>query len=101
MGAPAQRIEPRETVTVEKDMSRERIARLLEGTTAGALAPKAGWRPWMISAGVLLGCACSVKWSGLYLLATIGIMTVIWDGTALRAVKAKVWSWKPWFTRLG
>ena len=45
----------------------------------------------MISAGVLLGCACSVKWSGLYLLATIGIMTVIWDGTALRAVKAKVW----------
>lgn len=75
----------------DRQSQRERIARLLEGTTAGALAPKAGWRPWMISAGVLLGCACSVKWSGLYLLATIGIMTVIWDGTALRAVKAKVW----------
>lgn len=75
----------------DRQSQRERIARLLEGTTEGALAPKAGWRPWMISAGVLLGCACSVKWSGLYLLATIGIMTVIWDGTALRAVKAKVW----------
>ena len=75
----------------DRQSQRERIARLLEGTAAGALAPKAGWRPWMISAGVLLGCACSVKWSGLYLLATIGIMTVIWDGTALRAVKAKVW----------
>lgn len=75
----------------DRQSQRERIARLLEGTVAGALAPKAGWRPWMISAGVLLGCACSVKWSGLYLLATIGIMTVIWDGTALRAVKAKVW----------
>lgn len=75
----------------DRQSQRERIARLLEGTTAGALAPKAGWRPWMIGAGVLLGCACSVKWSGLYLLATIGIMTVIWDGTALRAVKAKVW----------
>lgn len=75
----------------DRQSQRERIARLLEGTPAGALAPKAGWRPWMISAGVLLGCACSVKWSGLYLLATIGIMTVIWDGTALRAVKAKVW----------
>ena len=75
----------------DRQSQRERIARLLEGTAAGALAPKAGWRPWMISAGVLLGCACSVKWSGLYLLATIGIMTVIWDGAALRAVKAKVW----------
>lgn len=75
----------------DRQSQRERIARLLEDTAAGALAPKAGWRPWMISAGVLLGCACSVKWSGLYLLATIGIMTVIWDGTALRAVKAKVW----------
>ncbi len=75
----------------DRQSQRERIARLLEGTAAGALAPKAGWRPWMISAGVLLGCACSVKWSGLYLLATIGIMTVIWDGTALRDVKAKVW----------
>ena len=75
----------------DRQSQRERIARLLEGTTEGALAPKAGWRPWMISAGVLLGCACSVKWSGLYLLATIGVMTVIWDGTALRAVKAKVW----------
>lgn len=75
----------------DRQSQRERIARLLEGTAAGALAPKAGWRPWMISAGVLLGCACSVKWSGLYLLATIGIMTVIWDGTALRVVKAKVW----------
>lgn len=75
----------------DRQSQRERIARLLEGTAAGALAPKAGWRPWMIGAGVLLGCACSVKWSGLYLLATIGIMTVIWDGTALRAVKAKVW----------
>lgn len=75
----------------DRQSQRERIARLLEGTAEGALAPKAGWRPWMISAGVLLGCACSVKWSGLYLLATIGIMTVIWDGTALRAVKAKVW----------
>ena len=75
----------------DRQSQRERIARLLEGAAAGALAPKAGWRPWMISAGVLLGCACSVKWSGLYLLATIGIMTVIWDGTALRAVKAKVW----------
>ena len=75
----------------DRQSQRERIARLLAGTAAGALAPKAGWRPWMISAGVLLGCACSVKWSGLYLLATIGIMTVIWDGTALRAVKAKVW----------
>lgn len=75
----------------DRQSQRERIARLLEGTAEGALAPKAGWRPWMIGAGVLLGCACSVKWSGLYLLATIGIMTVIWDGTALRAVKAKVW----------
>ena len=50
---PAQRIEPRETVTVEQDMSRERIARLAAelagiagtneaGTGSGASAPHAG-----------------------------------------------------------
>ena len=29
----------------DRQSQRERIARLLEGTAAGALAPKAGWRP--------------------------------------------------------
>ncbi len=35
------------------------------------------FRPWLISAGVALGAASSIKWSGLYLLAGIGLYMVV------------------------
>lgn len=41
-------------------------------------------RPWRLLAGVLLGMACAVKWSGLYMLAVFGILTVLWDWWARR-----------------
>lgn len=37
------------------------------------------WRPWRITAGVLLGLACAVKWSGLWYLAAFGLLTVFWE----------------------
>ncbi|MCL1801690.1 MAG: phospholipid carrier-dependent glycosyltransferase, partial [Promicromonosporaceae bacterium] len=45
-----------------------------------------GWRWWRLAAGVLLGLACGVKWSGIYFLAGFGVLTVLWDLLARRQV---------------
>ena len=41
--------------------------------------PRLGPRPWRWAAGISLGLACGVKWSGLWFVAIFGLMTVIWD----------------------
>ena len=42
-----------------------------------AVGPNAGNRPWLLAAGILAGLACSVKWSGIYALAFLGIFVAI------------------------
>lgn len=54
---------------------------------------RAGLRPWRLVAGVMLGLACSVKWSGIYFLAVFGIMTVLWDWWARRTAAQRKWAW--------
>ena len=54
---------------------------------------RAGLRPWRLVAGVMLGLACSVKWSGIYFLAVFGIMTVLWDWWARRTAGQRSWAW--------
>lgn len=39
------------------------------------------WRPWLIVCGVVLGAACAVKWSGIYVLAVFGIVAWVWTLT--------------------
>lgn len=41
--------------------------------------PGFGIRPWRIAAGLSLGLACGVKWSGLWYVALFGLLTVYWD----------------------
>ena len=41
--------------------------------------PRLGARPWIYAAGISLGLAMGVKWSGLYALAVFGILLVLWD----------------------
>ena len=41
--------------------------------------PRLGARPWIFAAGISLGLATGVKWSGLYALAVFGILLVLWD----------------------
>ncbi|MDO4243503.1 MAG: phospholipid carrier-dependent glycosyltransferase [Actinomyces sp.] len=75
----------------DRQWSRARLARDLAGTPPNHLAPRAHLRPWLLAAGVCLGLTCSIKWSGLYLLAAVGILVVVWDTLALRRVRAKAW----------
>ncbi|MFZ1286124.1 MAG: phospholipid carrier-dependent glycosyltransferase, partial [Candidatus Phosphoribacter sp.] len=50
------------------------------------LGPRLGCRPWRWFAGLMLGLAIGTKWSGLYFLAVFGLLTVLWDVGARRAV---------------
>ena len=65
-------------------------------TEVSPISAGAGWqflprtfRWWRLVAGVLLGLACGVKWSGAYFLAGFGLLTVLWDLTAYRAMARK------------
>ncbi|WP_404438432.1 phospholipid carrier-dependent glycosyltransferase [Microbacterium aerolatum] len=48
-------------------------------------------RPWVIAAGVALGAATAVKWSGLYALAGLGIYLVVTDALARRRAGVAYW----------
>jgi dolichyl-phosphate-mannose--protein O-mannosyl transferase len=54
--------------------------------------PWLGFRWWRLLAGVLLGLAAGVKWSGIYFLAVFGLLTVLWDLMARRAVAREIYS---------
>lgn len=80
---------------LDRDRTRKRLAKRAETTdpaTWGAWGPHLGWRPWRIAAGVSLGLACGVKWSGIYYVIGFGLLTVLWDVGARRAIGAR----KPW-----
>jgi dolichyl-phosphate-mannose--protein O-mannosyl transferase len=49
-------------------------------------------RPWLLAAGVALGAATSVKWSGLYFLAAFGLYVVISEALARRDAGQKHWA---------
>lgn len=104
---------------------RERMYRAYLGNRVheSELGPRFGFRWWRFAAGVCLGLALSVKWSGLYYMAFFGIMTVVLDyllrrryqvarpflGTLVRdcfpafasvvilPVALYAWSWRAWF----
>ena len=48
-------------------------------------------RWWLVAAGVALGLACGVKWSGIYAVAVFGVMVFVWDTCARRAVGVRPW----------
>lgn len=54
-----------------------------------------GWGGWLLVAGVLLGAATAVKWSGLYALAAFGVWVVIVETIRLRkARRGKPFVWR-------
>ena len=76
-------------VVADRDQVRARLAAAVADDpdapgADSAAGVKLGARWWRFGAGVLLGCLCAVKWSGVYWVAAFGVMTVIWDITARR-----------------
>ncbi len=75
---------------IDRDRSRallaRKVAELPDGRVVKGFGPSLGWRPWRWVAGVCLGLATGTKWSGLFFLAAFGVMTVLWDLGARRAV---------------
>ncbi|MDQ3465940.1 MAG: phospholipid carrier-dependent glycosyltransferase [Actinomycetota bacterium] len=93
---------------IDRDRYRARLAEFVStmDSPLGTVGPAAGPRGWRLSAGVLLGLACSVKWSGAYFLAGFAILSLLWDraarksagvsrptrGTALRDLPGAAWA---------
>src|SRR5947209_1072962 len=74
-------------LVVDRERVRSRIR------AAGDLVPATGFRlgprGWRIAAGFLFGCACAVKWSGIYFLAFFAVLSLFWDRTAWRDAGAR------------
>lgn len=58
---------------IDQQSSRTKITRAIDASKTSILL----FRPWLILTGIALGAASSIKWSGLYLLAGIGLYVVI------------------------
>lgn len=48
-------------------------------------------RPWLLAVGAAAGAATAVKWSGVWVLAALGLYVVVTDALARR--RAGVWYW--------
>lgn len=53
--------------------------------------PHVTYRPWLIVAGIFLGLACGVKWSGAFAVAVFGLLVFFWGVAARKAVGARLW----------
>ncbi|WP_051171935.1 dolichyl-phosphate-mannose--protein mannosyltransferase [Microbacterium indicum] len=70
----------------------ETIERIRRGAVADRIAGPVVWRrPWLIAAGVSMGLASGVKWSGLYALAVLGIAVVVADAVDRRRAGVDRW----------
>ncbi|MDQ0892962.1 dolichyl-phosphate-mannose--protein mannosyltransferase [Agromyces ramosus] len=82
-------------VLLDRDRSRRMLeARFDEARAFGreSYAGPALWdRPWVFAAGLALGAACAVKWSGVYFLAAFGIYLVVVDALARRRAGVPFW----------
>lgn len=62
-----------------------------DGRLRSRWGPATGLRWWLVVAGVALGLACGVKWSGAYAIAVLGVLVFAWDTAARRAVGVRGW----------
>jgi len=70
----------------------QKSSRLLIANSIAAGGKTLLWfRPWLILSGVTLGAAASIKWSGLYLLAAIGLYVVFSEALLRKNSAEKNW----------
>ncbi|MBA3745793.1 MAG: phospholipid carrier-dependent glycosyltransferase [Sporichthya sp.] len=70
---------------VDRDRALDRAQRMVDGGRYGERL-RLGVRPWRIAAGLFFGLAVGTKWSALPFMALFGVMAVLWDTSARRAV---------------
>ncbi|WP_409329137.1 dolichyl-phosphate-mannose--protein mannosyltransferase [Trujillonella humicola] len=68
-------------LVVDRDRVRQRIRDAVDVPPTGF---RLGPRGWRIAAGFLFGCACAVKWSGVWFLAFAAVLSLFWDRAAWR-----------------
>uniref|UniRef100_UPI002029B247 dolichyl-phosphate-mannose--protein mannosyltransferase n=1 Tax=Sphaerisporangium fuscum TaxID=2835868 RepID=UPI002029B247 len=73
-------------LVVDRDRSREKLAAWYETSPLAGAGPWLGVRPWRLAAGVCLGAACAVKWSGVFFLIAFAVMSLMWDAGARKAI---------------
>ncbi len=73
-------------LVVDRDRAREKLVDWYESSPLSPQGPWLGLRPWRIAAGVCLGAAMAVKWSGLAFAVAFAVMSLLWDFGARRAV---------------
>ncbi|AKU18762.1 membrane protein [Luteipulveratus mongoliensis] len=86
-------------ILADRDYARKRLADKVAGMRdAGTFigsnrlgGPRLGWRPWRWVAGICLGLGTATKWSDGFYLVAFGLMTVLWDLGARRAVGVRRW----------
>ncbi|PWU43279.1 phospholipid carrier-dependent glycosyltransferase [Micromonospora globispora] len=74
-------------LVLDRDARRRRWARALDAGLDPSRPGRAGrpastwrdWPWWRLLAGVLLGCACAVKWSGLYFVPAFALLVILWE----------------------
>jgi dolichyl-phosphate-mannose-protein mannosyltransferase len=74
-------------MVLDRDHYRRRLLRALENGYDPAATGKAPlivpW--WLLTAGVLFGLACGVKWSALFFLPFFGVLIIVWRVQARRS----------------
>ncbi|MFI6508716.1 dolichyl-phosphate-mannose--protein mannosyltransferase [Streptosporangium sp. NPDC050855] len=73
-------------LVADRDHARTRLVDWYESSPLSDRGPHLGPRPWRIAAGLCLGAACAVKWSGVFFLIAFTALTLAWDAGARRAV---------------
>lgn len=82
---------------LDRRAHRTRLARQAASVLAASGRYPDGWgvttgvRWWLLVAGICLGLATGVKWSGAYFLAVFGLLAVAWNITARRAAGVPLW----------
>ncbi|WP_406038195.1 phospholipid carrier-dependent glycosyltransferase [Micromonospora sp. NBC_00898] len=87
-------------LVLDRDARRRRWARALDAgldpsRPGRAGRPASGWRDWpwwRLLAGVLLGGACAVKWSGLYFVPAFALLVILWEVGVRRSAGVR----RPW-----
>ncbi|MFZ8756856.1 dolichyl-phosphate-mannose--protein mannosyltransferase [Microbacterium sp. HMH0099] len=80
-------------VILDRRRTQDRIAALVAAREDGppTWGPVLWDRPWLVAAGLAAGAATGVKWSGLYVLAAVGLYVVVTDALARRRAGVVQW----------